>query len=131
MRSTPSYIRTMLRDRDPLLDVEWDEREALWYLTLDGERQFSLEHADGSPVRNLDGHGTELLETVQRCDMRERYGAVRRRLRASRADHERRARCERERMLGEARGEARGVARWIKQGPTAMVGGPIATRSKG
>ena len=125
MREAPAYIRRMVREYDRDLGVEWDDEEHVWYLTSGGDRQFSLDHADGTPVRNLDGHGGELLTTLRRSDVRRRGLEVRRRLRTVRAYHAARAAQERERMLGECRAESRGVAKFMRQGPTPMVGGPV------
>lgn len=124
MRVSPAYIGKLVKEYDPLLDVEWDEREHVWYLTCEGVRLFSLDHEDGTPIRNLDGHGTELLAIIRRCDQRNRAGAVRRRLRGARADHAYRARRERAGLLEECAGEAKSVVKYMKHGPTPMIGGP-------
>lgn len=122
MRAAPAYIQKAVRAYDPMLGIEWDEREAVWYLTCEGVRLFSLDHADGTPVRNLDGHGTELLATIRRCDQRWQNREVRRRLRTARARAQARQREGSAAALAEATVAARDVARFIKQGPTPRTG---------
>jgi len=115
----------MVREFDPSLEVVWDGSEGLWFVTCGGTRLFSLEHADGTPVRNLDGHGDELLTTLRRCDMRNRFGEVRKRLRGARRYHAQQGERERDRLRGECSDEARQVAKFIRQGPTPMIGGAV------
>ena len=132
MRAAPEYIRKMVKGYDPLLDLEWDGREARWYVVVEGVRQFTLDHADGTPVRNLDGHGTETLETLRRCDLKwQGREPLKRRLRAIRPA----AAQVRERLaaesLADSRAEARKVAKFFKSGVTPMVGGALGSMKAG
>lgn len=113
----------MLREYDPLLSVRWSEAERCWYLCCGGESLFSLEHADGTAVRNLDGHGTELLETLRRCDQRNRYRNVRRRLAAARRDHADADRRAAEETAAQMDAEARDRVRVMKRGVAPFVCG--------
>ena len=124
MRECPEYILRMVREMDRALDVRWDGDDACWYLWHRGERLFSLDHGDGTPIRNLDGCGAELLETLRRCDVR-RAGRREFRRRAAGLARQRRDGAERERvrLQEETTGSAREVARWLKQGHTPRSGG--------
>lgn len=132
MRVCPDYIGKLVSGYSRGLSVEWCDEDDRWYLCDGGRRLFTLDHADGSPVRNLDGHGTELLETLRRCDLRKgNPSAFRRRLTGMRSAAAYRARRDRERQLADVSGEARHVVRFKVQGPTPRSGGVFAGVSRG
>jgi hypothetical protein len=131
MRRCPEYILGMVREYRRGLEIVWDDGSKAWYLVDGGERLFSLEHLDGTPIRNLDGCGGEMVELLRRCDTRRTgRGAVLRRWQGLARRNRSAAARERAEVKEEMRDGARDVMTWRRHGHTPRSGAVFQGVSK-
>lgn len=119
MRQAPHDIIRRLHARDPLVDVQWDERSHVWTLYWDNQRICSLFHADDTPMIEL--CVDEILDIMGRYDSWEDGPRRIDRVRIAATEAKRKAAMRKELLMEESMKEGENIMEVARRGANPQV----------